>query len=154
MTHPSQIHDSRSPLLWLARIIVGVVFLVNINAALAFILQPGSYVSGFEVEGVPGRVIVQGIGILFLMWNVTYPLVILHPNRHFNIYAIILIQQSIGVIGETWIWLSLPAGYEALKQTGLRFIYFDGGSLIAMLAVYLLLLRQRRSGTGDLDARG
>ena len=154
MTHPNiRATNNRRFLIWLARLTVGVVFLVNLNAALAFILQPGKYAPGFEVEGVAGRAIVQGIGILFLMWNTTYPLVILHPSRHFNIFTIVLVQQVIGVIGESWIWITLPAGHEALKQTGSRFIIFDGGGLIAMFAVYLLLQRQMRSVTGEIEAR-
>jgi hypothetical protein len=154
MTHPDKIPTiNLSPLIWLARIIVGVVFLVNLSAALAFILQPERYVTGFEVTGVPGRVIVQGIGILFLMWNATYPVVILQPLRHLTVFTIILVQQAIGVVGETWIWFTLPSGHEALRQTGLRFILFDGGGLIAMLAVYLILFRNQKLGLEGQGAK-
>lgn len=137
--------EASSILIWLARLIISVVFLVNINAAVGYVLKPESYVTSFEVEGVPGRVIVQGIGILFLMWNVTYPLVILQPSRNLTLFSIVLVQQAIGLLGESWIWFSLPEGHEALRQTGLRFILFDGGGLIAMLAIYLILRRSIRS---------
>lgn len=154
MTHPDKIPTiNLNPLIWLTRLIVGVVFLVNLSAALAFIFQPARYVSGFEVAGVAGRAIVQGIGILFLMWNATYPVVILQPLRHLTVFAIILVQQLIGVVGETWIWLTLPSGHEALRQTGMRFILFDSGGLIAMLAVYLFLFRNRKLGLGDQGAK-
>ena len=150
MTHNTDRQPATlSRLIWLARITVGIVFLANINAALAFIFQPEKYVSGFEVEGVAGRVIVQGIGILFLMWNATYPLVILRPIRHLTLFAIILVQQTIGVVGETWLWFSIPSDHKALVQTGARFIAFDGGGLLAMLAIYLILLRNFRAGRGD-----
>lgn len=118
--------------LWLARIAVGIVFAVNVWCALVFIFDPGSYVGGFELNGLPGRIIIQGFGILFLMWNATYPPVIFDPRTQRTLFVIILIQQAIGVIGETWLWLSLPSGHSALAATAFRFIMFDGIGLIAM----------------------
>jgi len=129
---------------WFARLAVGFVFAVNLNCALAFILQPERYAPGFEISGVPGTVAVQGFGLLFLMWNATYPPVILHPDRNRMLYWVILSQQSIGVIGETWLWLQLPAGHAALAATGLRFILFDGFGLVLM-GTALLVLRLTRS---------
>ena len=126
-------------MLWLARIIVGAVFLMNVSCALAFILQPGKYSPGFEVAGVPGRIYVQGLGILFLMWNATYPPVIFQPIRYRALFVVVLIQQAIGFAGETWLWLTLPAGHSPLRTTGLRFILFDGIGLIAITGAYWLL---------------
>jgi hypothetical protein len=129
--------------LWLARITVGAVFLMNVSCALAFILQPESYSPGFEVAGVPGRIYVQGLGILFLMWNATYPLVIFHPIRYRALFVVVLIQQAIGFTGETWLWLTMPPGHAPLRATGLRFMIFDGIGLIAMAVAYWLLMRHR-----------
>ena len=131
----------KSPILatWFARFAVGLVFLVNVNCAVAFILQPEKYAAGFEVSGVAGKAIVQGFGILFLMWNATYPPVIYQPSAHKTLFWIILIQQAIGVIGETWLWLELPAGHAALETTGLRFILFDGFGLLLMGIAFGLL---------------
>ena len=126
-------------ILWLARIIVGAVFLMNVSCALAFILQPESYSPGFEVAGVPGIIYVQGLGILFLMWNATYPLVIFHPIRYRALFVVVLIQQAIGFAGETWLWLTMPPGHAPLRATGLRFMIFDGIGLIAMAGAYWLL---------------
>jgi len=126
-------------ILWLARIIVGAVFLMNVSCALAFILQPNKYSPGFEVAGVPGRIYIQGMGILFLMWNATYPPVIFHPIRYRALFVVVLIQQAIGFAGETWLWLTLPAGHSTLRATGLRFMIFDGIGLIAMTVAYWLL---------------
>ena len=131
--------------LWLARITVGAVFLMNVSCALAFILQPESYSPGFEVAGVPGRIYVQGLGILFLMWNATYPLVIFHPIRYRALFVVVLIQQAIGFTGETWLWLTLPAGHSPLRATGLRFIIFDGIGLITMAGAYWLLRKSKTS---------
>lgn len=125
--------------LWLARGAVGFVFTVNIYCALEFILQPQNYMGGFELSGVSGKIIVQSLGILFLMWNATYPPVISRPAAHLTLFVVILIQQLIGLVGETWLLLNLPAGHPALYATGLRFTIFDGFGLLSMGAAYLYL---------------
>lgn len=125
--------------IWIARVALGLVFFVNIQCALAFILQPQRYTGGFEVSGVPGEVIVQSFGILFLMWNATYPLVILSPHTRRSLFGVILAQQFIGLLGETWLLFKLPAGHPALYTTGLRFIIFDGLGLLIMGTSFLYL---------------
>ena len=132
--------DQRHELvLWLVRLAVGAVFFFNVTCALAFMAQPARYAPGFEVGGVPGRVLVRGMGILFLMWNATYPPVLIRPDRHRTLFAVILAQQAIGVAGETWMWATLPAGHTALWNTGLRFIAFDGAGLVGMAVAFWLL---------------
>ena len=126
----------------ISQLVVGVVFILNISCAVAFIFQPERYMGGFEIGGLQGRVLTQAVGILFLMWNVTYPLVILNPYRHKTLFAVILIQQAIGLLGERWLMLTLPAGHAALQATGLRFIFFDGAGLILMGAAYIVLIKQ------------
>ncbi len=124
---------------WFARLAVGFVFAGNVACALAFILQPERYAGGFEVSGLPGQVIVRGFGILFLMWNATYPPVLVRPAAQRTLFAVILVQQFIGVVGESWMWLALPAGHQALWETGLRFIVFDGFGLVVMGITFVLL---------------
>ena len=134
---------------WAARLCLGIVFLINMNAAVAYILHPTRYISGYELEGVAGRVVIQAIGALFIMWNATYPLVIVNPARYQALFAIVLAQQLIGLTAESWLVISLPSGHDALRLTGIRFITFDGVGLILMLAVFLLgrLVLQRDSST-------
>jgi len=127
--------------LWIARFGIGLVFAINVSCALVFLIRPDSYAPAFELSGVPARILVQGIGILFLMWNATYPLVIMQPDRQRTLFAIILVQQAIGVVGEVWIWLSMPPGHAALQKTGLRFIIFDVLGLMGMWIFYWLLGR-------------
>jgi hypothetical protein len=137
---------------WLARLAVGTVFAANLACAAAFITRPETYAGAFELTGIPGAVAVRGIGILFLMWNATYPLVLLSPSRHRPLFGVILVQQAVGVVGETWMLLSLPAGHAALRRTGLRFIAFDFGGLILMAIAYHLLSAsapRTLSGSGD-----
>ena len=132
--------------LWLARLALVVIFFFNVTCALAFVARPSDYAHGFEVSGVVGEVLVRGIGILFLMWNVTYPLVIWHPWRHHRLFVIVIVQQAIGLAGETWMLLTLPPGHAALETTGWRFVAFDGGGLVAMLITFaLLVVHQRRT---------
>ena len=130
--------------LWLARLVVGMVFFFNVTCALAFVIQPDRYAPGFEVSGVPGRTLVRGVGILFLMWNATYPPVLFRPEEHQTMFAVVLIQQAIGVAGETWMWATLPAGHPALRATGLRFMAFDAAGLVGMTAIFWLLRKRRK----------
>jgi len=134
---------------WFARLAVGSVCAVNLNAALSFIAQPDRYAAGFELSGTAGEAVVQAFGILFLMWNSTYPLVILQPRGHRALFRIVLIQQAIGVAGETWIWLGLPPGHPALWGTGLRFLLFDGLGLAVMALAFAIMLNTSESPKGQ-----
>ena len=137
---------------WLARVAVGLVFLFNVDCALAFIIRPASYSPGFEVSGVPGEAMVRGIGILFLMWNATYPPVLVKPDRYQVLFGVILVQQAIGFVGESWMWLTLPEGHEALQTTAQRFIIFDGFGLLAMGLSFWILRRATRHRADRLDS--
>lgn len=130
---------------WFARAVVAAAFGVNVWCALAFVLDPGSYVAGFELSGVPGAAAVQGFGILFLMWNVTYLPVIWSPLRHRAFFAVVLVQQVIGVAGEAMLALQMPAGHDALLATGLRFLRFDAAALVLMAAAFVATLRHARA---------
>ncbi|HEY45188.1 MAG TPA: hypothetical protein G4O14_00240 [Anaerolineae bacterium] len=129
-------------MLWLARFVVGVVFILNVSCALAFLLRPDRYAPGFELSGVQGRIMVQAMGILFLMWNATYPLVVIDPQRYRTLFAVVFTQQAIGVVGETWLLASLPVGHPTLWATGVRFIVFDGLGLAGMGILFWLLGRR------------
>ena len=131
--------------IWLARAALGLVFVVNVYCALVFILQPQNYAGNFEISGVSGEIIVQSFGILFLMWNATYPPVLLHPDAHRTLFGVILAQQLLGLTGETWLLLTLPAGHPALYATGLRFIVFDGFGLLIMTMAYVYLILSTRA---------
>jgi len=125
--------------LWLARLVLIVVFCFNVSCALAFVARPEVHTPGFAVSGVAGEILVRGMGILFLMWNVTYPLAIWHPWCYRWLFLIIIVQQAIGLAGETWMLLTLPPGHAALAATGYRFIAFDGGGFVAMLVTFVLM---------------
>jgi hypothetical protein len=125
--------------IWFARAVVSVVLALNLSAALGYLVMPDRFISGYELEGAVGRVVVQGFGILFLMWNVTYPPVVINPVRERTLFIIILLQQTIALVGESLLLISVPIGYVALVRTGVRFILFDGAGLLLMAAGFLLL---------------
>ena len=134
---------------WAARLCVAAVLIVNLECAFSFVAQPQRYVGGFELAGVSGAVAVRGLGIAFLMWNATYPLVIWRPRRYGTLFAVVLAQQAIGLVGETWLLMTLPAGHAALASSITRFIVFDGAGLVLMAAAFTALLRTARRQTEE-----
>jgi len=128
---------------WLVRLALALVLAWNLQAALAFILAPQAHAPGFELDGVPGQVMVRGLGILFLMWNVPYAAALVHPVRLRTAFTCAVLAQSIGLAGETWLLLTLPAGHAALRATGWRFVAFDGAGLLLLTAAWALVWRAR-----------
>ena len=128
-----------------ARIAFAAVFALNVMCALQFALDPTAFVGAYQLSGVAGEAAVRGIGIAFLMWNATYPLFIWKPAKHRSLGIIILAQQLIGCIGETCILMTLPAeGFELLASSIMRFIAFDVGGLVVMLATYVAMVKSTR----------
>lgn len=122
-----------------ARVAVAIVFALNVQCALQFVLMPSSFAAAYELSGVAGEAAVRGLGVAFLMWNATYPAVIASPRRFHSLYIVVLVQQAIGLFGETAILLSLPAGHDVLAASILRFIAFDATGLAFMAAAFAWL---------------
>jgi hypothetical protein len=123
---------------WVARLLVAAVFVINVQCALAFIFKPASYASALELTGASGIYFTQAMGILFLMWNATYPAVILRPARYRLLFGVMVAQQAIGLAGESWILSNLPSSHTALASTAARFIFFDTLGLIALVGAFLI----------------
>ena len=127
----------------LARGLIGLVILWNLQAALVFLVWPERYAAAFELGGDTGAAALRGIGVLFLMWNVPYLVALWHPVRHrISLYEA-LAMQTIGLVGEAIIFLALPAIHIALKASVLRFIAFDGLGLV-LLAIAIWTTRQEQ----------
>ena len=122
------------------RLLIGLVFLFNVQCALAFLISPQQYAPGFELSGPVGDGMVRGMGILFLMWNVPYAVALLHPLRRVSLFEA-TVMQAIGFTGETMLLLTFPPGHEVLRASMGRFILFDGVGLVALLAALLLTAR-------------
>ena len=134
--------------IWISRVLVLAVFAVNLYCAFVFIFLPANYLHAYELSGASGMAAIQGIGVAFLMWNVTYPFVIARPNRFRVVFIVVLIQQIVGLMGETFILLTLPAGYEVLAGNITRFILFDTAGFVFLLVAFFL--SRSKKNTGDV----
>ena len=122
----------------LARGMIGLVILWNLQAAFVFLVWPGRYRGVFELQGIASEAMLRSLGVLFVMWNVPYVVALWHPIRHRVSLYESLAMQSIGLIGETAILLSLTAAYALLRATIARFIFFDSlGLILLILALFV-----------------
>lgn len=129
----------------ITRVAFSAVFLINMQCALQFIMAPGVYAPAYELDGIPGNAAIQGIGVAFLMWNATYPFFIARPMKYRILGIIILIQQIIGLLGESAILILLPPGYEILSASITRFIVFDlAGALIMLVSFAYLSVKTKK----------
>ena len=130
-----------------ARLAFALVFAVNVHCAVGYLIHTEAFLPSFDATGEAGIVALRGIGVAFLMWNATYPAVIWDPARFRALAFVVLVQQGIGLAGESWIYLGIPAEYPALMATIRAFIAFDGFGLAVMLAstVWLGVVLRRGS---------
>lgn len=127
-----------------ARVLIGIVTFFNLQCAFYFLFRPADYAPGFELSGVAGSAIIQGMGLLFLMWNIPYLFALVDPIR-FSVSLIeAVVMQTVGVIGETILLLVLKGEHPLIEASVLRFILFDGGGLILLLLSLFLVLRTKR----------
>lgn len=124
-----------------ARLLIGIVFLWNIQAAYNFIVFPDRFAPGFELSGRIGEGMIQGMGILFLMWNVPYAFALWHPIRHRISLLQTIIMQAIGAAGEIILYLGLPPVFATARASVMRFIVFDTSGLILLLLAGIFVLR-------------
>ncbi len=87
-------------LIWVSRTLICAVTFSNLLAAFQFMLRPNIYAPGFELQGESGTAAIQGMGLLFLMWNVPYIVALLHPFKHSISLIEAVAMQTIGVVGE------------------------------------------------------
>lgn len=139
--------------IWVARVMVALVFLVNVQCAVQFIAWPESYVAAYQVESASAEAMVRTVGICFLMWNATYPPVIAFPSRYRMLFAVVIAQQAIGLVGESLLLASLGPGLEVLASSIVRFVAFDAAGLV-VLAIAFLLSRQSRKVEPPAAAEG
>ena len=120
------------------RVVFAAVFAVNVQCALSFVAAPEQFVSGFMLGGTGqvGEAAVRGLGVAFLMWNATYPAFIVAPGRFSVLGWVILVQQLIGLGGESGLYCALGPGHEVLQASILRFIAFDGVGLVLMAVAF------------------
>ena len=127
----------------LARILIGFVFLVNVQCALVFLIWPEKYTPGFELSGVPGEAMLRGLGVLFLMWNVPYAVALWNPIRYRLALWMAIAMQAIGVAGETLIAISLPGQHILIRASISRFVVFDAAGLLMLVAAAWLSAKDK-----------
>jgi hypothetical protein len=123
---------------WIARILIAVVVVWNLQCALAFLLNPGAFAPGFELSGIPGDAAVRGMAVLFVMWIIPYLVALWNPRRNRVSLWEALAMQGIGVIGESIILLTLSPGHAVLHASLLRFIAFDAAGVVVLAGAIFL----------------
>lgn len=123
----------------IARVLIGLVLFFNLQCALVFLFNPAGYAPAFELSGAAGNAMVQGMGLLFVMWNVPYAAAFSSPVRRRVSLIEAVIMQAIGFAGEGVLLMLLPAGHAVLRESVARFLWFDGAGLLALLAAWVLL---------------
>lgn len=128
-----------------ARVLIGLVTFFNLQCAFYFLFRPMDYAPGFELSGVPGSSIIQGMGLLFFMWNIPYLFALVNPIKYFTSLLEAVIMQALGVVGETILLRVLTGEHPLIKASVLRFIFFDGAGLILLSIALLLISHYKRS---------
>lgn len=123
----------------LARLLIALVFISNLYAALGFYFSPQAFTAAYELVGAPGEAALAGFGLLFAMWQVPYLVALINPLQHKVSLLEAFAMQSLGVIGETFILLRIPAIHTILRSGIARFVIFDLAGLV-LLAVSLLIV--------------
>lgn len=138
--------EQKRGLIWAARILIGLVLFFNVQCALLFLVSPENFAPGFELQGAVGAGMVRALGILFLMWNVPYVVAVAQPVRwRISLYEAVA-MQAIGLVGESLLLATFPAGHAAIRESVSRFIVFDGsGLLLLVLALVLTIQKPSRS---------
>jgi hypothetical protein len=142
----------------LARLLIGAVFVMNVQCAVLFLLQPGVFAPGFELSGAVGEAALRGMGVLFLMWNVPYAVALWHPVKQRTALLEAVAMQAIGLAGEVFVRSQLPVEHALARFSLGRFILFDAMGLLALLAAAWLIVDRRRvslvegSGAGSKSA--
>lgn len=128
-----EVKRSSANRLLVARILIGIVLFLNLQCALVFIGAPDSYAQGFGLAGASGNVMVQAMGVLFIMWNVPYTAALLHPQKHRLSLLEAVIMQSIGLAGEASLLFTSPGISPEISVSVTRFIFFDSLGLVLLL---------------------
>lgn len=126
--------------------LIGIVFILNVQAGIDFYFFPQKYTAAYELTGIPGNISVAGVGLLFIMWNVPYAFALWNPIK-FNVSLLqAIIMQAIGVVGESLLLTRFSSqDFPILKSSILRFIYFDSAGLILLLIAGFVVLRYKKN---------
>ncbi len=137
------------PLVLISRILIGVVFVINIQAGFDFYFNPQKYVSAYELVGIPGEISVAGAGLLFLMWNIPYAFALWNPVKNKTSLIQANLMQFLGVAGESLLLIRIPRqDHPILISSITRFIIFDGAGLILLILALFLVTSFKKEQRG------
>lgn len=129
--------------------LIGLVFLMNVQAGIDFYFNPGKYTAANELIGIPGEMAVAGVGLLFLMWNVPYAFALWNPIKNYISLLQATIMQFLGVIGETALLFRFSTQNNPILASSIqRFIYFDSAGLILLLLAMIIVYRNLKQQRG------
>jgi hypothetical protein len=100
---------------------------------------------GFQFAGVPGMAAVVGTGIFFLMWQVPYVFALTDPIRRFTSLLEAIIMQTVGLLGESFLYSKIDLTYTTLRSSIARFILFDGLGLALLIIAWAVATKVRES---------
>jgi hypothetical protein len=127
---------------WIARLLIFLIVADNFQAAILFLFHPDGVASSFELTGLISNSIIQGMGLLFLMWCVPYVVALINPaGNRVSLYESIA-MQAIAVVGETTLLILLPVKLPSLEATVLKFVVFDLGGLVLLLLAACLTRKE------------
>lgn len=86
---------------------------------------------------------IQGFGLLFVMWTIPYLVALLDPIKHSASLLEAVLMQAIGVIGESLLLMNVPKTYIHLHASVIRFIIFDGGGLVLLLIAQYIRMKTK-----------
>lgn len=133
-------------------VLIFLVLAMNLQCAFAYIFNPLPYVAPFELGGEPGRAVVIGIGILFVMWQVPYVFALVHPLRNHRSLIEAVLMQAIGLVGENLLFRTIPLANVVLRGSIFRFIVFDAGGLLLLIVAAAWTFRLLKQEKGDSNA--
>lgn len=132
-----------------ASVLIGIVFIINIQAGIDFYFNPEKYTAAYELSGIPGDISVAGVGLLFLMWNVPYAFALWNPVKNRISLVQSTIMQLLGVIGETALLFRFSAqDFPYLASSIKRFVYFDSAGLILLFIAVFVVYRLKKNSVG------
>lgn len=121
-----------------ARILIGLVTMINLQCAVEFLIHPDHYVSAFALDGSAGSAMVASMGLLFVMWNVPYVFAVIQPRKNRVSLYEAFIMQFIGLVGEITLLFVFCSGNPIVSATVKRFIIFDCAGWFALaFSIYL-----------------
>jgi hypothetical protein len=121
-----------------ARLCIVCVFAWNMSCAISFIIDPSQGTVGYELSGVGAIAAIRGMGVIMLMWNISYIPLIYKPSRFRCMFVVVIIQQLIAVAGDMYVVLFDASSASMLYDSVTRFLMFDIAGIVLLIIAYFL----------------